>query len=404
MASTIVSLISILLICIAIAQGKNTLYTTKEFSVSSSVNNDGICKTIVETQGYICEEHTVTTEDGYILSLQRIPAGRSGKNATKPPVLIHHGLFCDGIIWLLNSPEQSLGFLLADNGFDVWIANGRGTKYSSTHTSLSPNDMAYWDWSWDELAGYDLPAFVHYVYNHTGQKMHYTGHSQGTLIAFAALSQGKFLDMWRSAALLSPIAHMKLIPSKLTRAAADLFLANDLYWLGLHEFVPYQDVAIKLIEGLCNTLGVDCGQILPLITGPNCCINSSRIDFYLSHEPQKTATKNLIHFSQMIRTGKIAKYDYVNPLLNVLHYGQVVPPTYDVTKISSEFPIFLGYGGQDFLSDVEDVKILLNEVNAQNSTNRVVSFKEDYAHIDYIASFNATQGVYDTMISFFNAH
>jgi hypothetical protein len=40
----------------------------------------------------------VTTEDGYILSLQRIPVGRSGKNATKPPVLLHHGLFCVSFI------------------------------------------------------------------------------------------------------------------------------------------------------------------------------------------------------------------------------------------------------------------------------------------------------------------
>ncbi|GAU44584.1 hypothetical protein TSUD_136310 [Trifolium subterraneum] len=85
----------------------------------------------------------VTTEDGYILSLQRIPAGRSGKKATKPPVLIHHGLFCDAVVWLLNSPEESLGFFLADSGFDVWLANGRGTRYSSTHTSLSPDDMVY---------------------------------------------------------------------------------------------------------------------------------------------------------------------------------------------------------------------------------------------------------------------
>ena len=36
----------------------------------------------------------VTTVDGYILSLQRIPSGRSGKKADKPPVLIQHGLFC----------------------------------------------------------------------------------------------------------------------------------------------------------------------------------------------------------------------------------------------------------------------------------------------------------------------
>ena len=34
------------------------------------------------------------------------------------------------------------------------------------------------------------------------------------------------------------------------------------------------------------------------ILGPNCCINSSRIDVFLQNEPQPTATKNLIHLSQ----------------------------------------------------------------------------------------------------------
>lgn len=35
----------------------------------------------------------VTTSDGYILSMQRIPASRSGKKANKPPVLLQHGLY-----------------------------------------------------------------------------------------------------------------------------------------------------------------------------------------------------------------------------------------------------------------------------------------------------------------------
>lgn len=45
----------------------------------------------------------------------------------------------DGVTWLLNSPEQDLPLILADNGFDVWIANSRGTRFSRRHISLDPS-------------------------------------------------------------------------------------------------------------------------------------------------------------------------------------------------------------------------------------------------------------------------
>ncbi|CAL9004312.1 unnamed protein product, partial [Prunus brigantina] len=172
----------------------------------------GICKSLVETQGYACEEHKVTkltTADGYVLGLQRIPAGRSGnKTAAKLPVLLQHGLLLDASAWLLNEPDKALAFILADKGFDVWLANARGTESSSGHTSLSPNDPAYWDRSWDELAAYDLPAAFQYVNNQSGRKLHYVGHSLGTLTALAAFPQEKLLNLLRSAALLSPIAYL----------------------------------------------------------------------------------------------------------------------------------------------------------------------------------------------------
>ena len=56
-------------------------------------NADGICKLMVEPQGYTCEEHKVTTKDGYVLSLQRIPFGKSGgEKGHRVPVLLQHGL------------------------------------------------------------------------------------------------------------------------------------------------------------------------------------------------------------------------------------------------------------------------------------------------------------------------
>ncbi|PNX84760.1 triacylglycerol lipase 2-like protein, partial [Trifolium pratense] len=57
--------------------------------------DDGICATSVIVHGYKCQELQVTTQDGYILSLQRIPEGRgkgSNGGTRKQPVLLQHGV------------------------------------------------------------------------------------------------------------------------------------------------------------------------------------------------------------------------------------------------------------------------------------------------------------------------
>ncbi|XP_055959560.1 triacylglycerol lipase 2-like [Mercurialis annua] len=344
----------------------------------------------------------VTTEDGFILGIQRVTKGQSGgAPGSRPPVLLQHGLLMDGITWLLLPPEQSLAFLLADNGFDVWIANTRGTKYSLGHTSLSPNDAAYWGWSWDELVSYDLPATFEYVNGQTGQKLHYVGHSLGTLIALAAFSKSQQLNMLRSAALLSPIAYVGQITSPLATNAADNFIAEALYWLGLHEFDPRGETVVKFLKDICKKKNIDCTNLLNSFTGRNCCLNSSIVDIFLDHEPQSTATKNMIHISQMIRTGTIAMYDYNDEDENKKHYGQPTPPLYNMASIPNNVPLFLSYGGADALSDVKDVQLLINSLKDHDQDKLVIQFRDDYAHADFVMAQNAAQEVYVPLIDFF---
>ncbi|KAL6653004.1 hypothetical protein ACP70R_011929 [Stipagrostis hirtigluma subsp. patula] len=377
---------------------------------------NGTCQSRVEPFGYKCEEHTVTTEDGYILSLQRIPSGRSSGGAAaaaKIPVLLQHGLMMDGVTWLMNSPDESLGYILADNGYDVWIANSRGTVYSRGHTSLSSTDPAYWDWSWDELASKDLSAVVQYVYGQAGQqKVHYVGHSlmlmswlammQGTLIAFAALSERQQqVGMLRSAGLLSPIAYLGKMSSPLARAAADIFLGETLYWLGLDEFDPTGEAVHSLVTDICEQPGINCYDLMSLFTGDNCCLDNSSVQVFLAHEPQASATKNMVHLAQMIRGGTIAKYDYGNAADNTKHYGQATPPAYDVSAIPDDFPLFLSYGGRDSLSDVQDVRHLLQALKSHHGDKLTVQYLDDYAHADFVMAGNARERVYAPLMAFF---
>ncbi|XP_047938809.1 triacylglycerol lipase 2-like [Salvia hispanica] len=394
---TVTSLTLLLLMFAVLAAGRGTQISREKLESS---NKDGICELIVKTQGYSCEEHKVTTKDGFILSLQRIPMGRSGtKGGPKPPVLLQHGLISDATTWLDLSPDESLGFILADNGFDVWLGNVRGTNYSSGHTSLGPNDPEYWDWSWDELVAYDLPAMFDYVHSQTGQKLHYVGHSLGTLMAFGAFSRHEVLSMVRSAALLSPIAYMGQMPSPLARAAADIFTAEVIYWLGVKEFAPGGGPASKLVADICSH--IDCSNFENIITGPNCCMNSSTPS--LSHQ-QPTATKNMIHLAQMIRKGTIAMYDYGSDGDNNKHYGQATPPDYNITSIPNDLPLFLSYGGKDLLSDVKDVQTLVGVLSDHEPDKLVVKYIDNYAHLDFVSAVNANQLVYKPLMAFFSSN
>lgn len=113
---------------------------------------------MIEYWGYPAEEHKVQTFDGYILKIHRIPHGKNEKysHSNKPVVLLQHGLLCSSSNWVSNLPSESLGYLLADAGFDVWLGNVRGNTYGLEHVNLKPDQTKFWDFRYGALGHFKL--------------------------------------------------------------------------------------------------------------------------------------------------------------------------------------------------------------------------------------------------------
>ncbi|XP_062090208.1 triacylglycerol lipase 1 [Humulus lupulus] len=358
-----------------------------------------LCSQIIRPAGYACSEHTIQTDDGYLLALQRVSSSNIGnlRQNPRPPVLLQHGLFMGGDAWFLNSPKESLGFILADRGFDVWVGNVRGTRWSHGHVYLSLKDKDFWDWSWQELTLYDFAAMLRYINAITSTKIFVIGHSQGTIMSLAAFTQPNIAEMVEAAALLCPISYLEHINSKFVLRMVNMHLDQMILAMGIHQLNFRSDWDVNLLNSLCDG-HLDCNDLLTSITGKNCCFNNSRVNFYLEYEPHPSSTKNIRHLFQMIRKGTFSKYDY-GVVKNLIQYGQLKPPEFNLGNIPESLPLWMGYGGDDALADATDVKHTLKELQ---STPELLYLK-NYGHLDFIISVHAMEDIYNHMISFFDS-
>eukprot|EP00091_Calanus_sinicus_P010009 TRINITY_DN2325_c0_g1_i1.p1 TRINITY_DN2325_c0_g1~~TRINITY_DN2325_c0_g1_i1.p1 ORF type:complete len:130 (+),score=15.35 TRINITY_DN2325_c0_g1_i1:105-494(+) len=92
---------------------------------------------LIEYWGYPVEEHWVTTTDGYILGLHRIPHGRNNNDedtkSPRPVVYMQHCLTCSSGIWTFGL-NQSLGYI-----WQMLVMMSGWATVVATHTQGSYN-------------------------------------------------------------------------------------------------------------------------------------------------------------------------------------------------------------------------------------------------------------------------
>jgi len=70
------------------------------------------------------------------------------------------------------------------------MGNNRGNWFSQNHTEFSPKQKEFWDFDFEEMGIYDVPAEIDYILEstHFSKIASYIGHSEGTTQFFIGSS------------------------------------------------------------------------------------------------------------------------------------------------------------------------------------------------------------------------
>ncbi|NWZ63828.1 LIPM Lipase, partial [Acrocephalus arundinaceus] len=345
---------------------------------------------IIRYHGYPSEEYEVTTEDGYILAVYRIPAGRSDRNTgQRPAVFLQHAFLGDATHWISNLPNNSLGFVLADAGYDVWLGNSRGNTWSLKHKTLKPCQKEFWQFSFDEMGKYDIPAELNFIMNKTGQKdVYYIGHSEGSTAGFIAFythpELAKRVKVFFALGPVTACPHATSPLVKITNLPQPLLRLV----LGCKGAAHQIEFLKGPVTQFCTSLDKFCAHVLCYIAGGSVKnINTSRVDMYVGHSPAGTSVQNIFHWQQLAHTDQFQAYDYGSKE-NMKIYNQTAPPVYKIEEI--KIPTAVWSGGQDTFADPKDMARLLPRI-----TNLI--YHENFpawGHLDFIWGLDATEKMY----------
>ncbi|KPJ09857.1 Lipase 1 [Papilio machaon] len=348
--------------------------------------------------GYVSEEHKVTTDDGYILTMFRITKGRNCNGPIrKPPVVLMHGLLMSSDCYLDAGLDASLAYLISDLCYDLWVPNMRGNYYSKRHIQLDPaTDREFWDFSILELGYYDIPAFIDYILSKTkSRKLNYIGFSQGCSTFFIMNAERpEYNDKIGVAILLEPSTRQTNMRAQFSRLVFTAYATAlpALYRAGQYEALPQGGIVQQIAAFICkdyiaaNTL---CRVATSLIDSSHPgSVETQTMRVLFGHFPAGTSTKNLAWYGQGLKTDTFQNFDYGIDE-NLQFYGSVKPPPYNLSQVTA--PVVIINGNNDGLVTPDDVDWLTSKL--PNVLEHFVVQDQLWNHLDVAYSQYTSESI-----------
>ncbi|XP_053666764.1 lipase 1-like [Anopheles marshallii] len=365
-----------------------------KFSIDKT---DGQLTTVelIKKYGYRGQAYTVTTSDGYRLGVHRL-GRKQGPDPKLLPVLIIHGLLGSSAEWVLIGPDDALAYQLANVGYDVWLGNTRGNRYSRQHESMSPDDVEFWNFSWHEKGMHDLPAMIDFILNqtqHPSQQIYYIGYSEGTTAYFTMTSNLPQQNVKiRLAHALAPVVLLDGVRSPLILTLADNspFLIPIAQGVNIGEMLKWSEQQNRFVQSMCPPYARrnPCIVVFENLFGPNPeAIDMTVLQALMGHLPAGASVKEPKHYNQIIQSGIFRPYqeDYT---------GRIVKP-YNLS--ASNVPVHIYYGLNDWIVHPRNVRRFATVLPNVREIRAVGGKK--FTHIDFIIAKRVKAIVYSKIVN-----
>ena len=375
---------------------------------------------MIRARGFECEEHEVRTQDGYILTLHRIknPAVAAGTLKKRRTVLLQHGLMDTSATFLMSTDSgytkeaiednddyltsgdhskvnSNLGFELAKRGYDVWLGNSRGNVYSRKHATLKTSSAAFWDFSFDEMSAFDLPAVIDYILRKTGsENIGYVGHSQGSMTVFGLLAnKPEFAKKLKPVIALGPITTFNGVSIVLKAGSRFRILVRALQTMS-PEFLPATWITKYIADQWCESrIPLICANVMFAANGFSAKqLHPDRIGVFSNHFPAGTSTRNIRHYAQAMSSGKARYFDF-GMMKNMRLYGSIVPPEYPLSNIDPTNIVLIS-SKDDTLATPKDTDLLIQRLGGSSKFLGVHKITTEFwNHMDFTLGVKTGQYV-----------
>ena len=372
------------------------------FFVFSYINSEDY-KSFITNLNLNLEEVTVVTKDRYINTIWAVSSNDLSKRNGRS-IIVQHGLI-DGSWSFFILGKDSLAKKLCDEGYRVYLPFVRGTHFSRSHLDYnsSPNSD-YWNFSFDQIAEYDLPAVIDYIKERDQvEQVYYIGHSQGNLIYFLAyINNPEFIEK-----NVKKFVALGTVPNvnNASHFLIKLFQKSKIFNLiPVKNFMVFPKDIGKVFVPFCTSKAKAlCVKILSICFGG--LHETGRIDYdrlgktIFLYEPAGTSLQNMKHWIQVYTAKRMQKYDYGSKNENIKHYGTEYPPVYDYSKFHGySIPSLMTTSDTDPFANPKDTLDFIETIDNKN----IVTLLNltNYNHIDYHWADSAIEEVFPKVLDF----